>query len=61
MNLKEFRKMNNLKEKEMADAIGVSSSFYYKVESGQQNPSYSFLVKLKRAFPEIVIDEIFFR
>lgn len=53
--------MNNLKEKEMADAIGVSSSFYYKVESGQQNPSYSFLVKLKRAFPEIVIDEIFFR
>ena len=44
----------------MAEHIGVSASYYYKVESGSQNPSYEFLKKIKKAFPNISIDKVFF-
>ena len=44
----------------MADEIGVSASYYYKVESGFQNPSFEFLKKLKERFPEANIDQMFF-
>lgn len=58
--LKEVRKQYKFNQKEMAREIGVSASYYYKVESCQQNPSYVFLVKVKKAFPQISIDEVFF-
>lgn len=58
--LRQFRKSNGYKQKEMAMEIGVSFSYYCKVEKGYQNPSYDFLVKLKRRFPEVNIDEMFF-
>ena len=46
-SLIEFRKSLNLKQNEIAKEIGVSPSYYYKVESGYQNPSYEFLAKFK--------------
>lgn len=60
MFLKEFRKKNKLSQKEMAKEIDVSVSYYSKVESGYQNPSYEFMMKLKTRFPDVNIDEVFF-
>lgn len=51
-SLIEFRKSLNLKQNEIAN--------YYKVESGYQNPSYEFLAKFKRRFPDASIDVLFF-
>ena len=50
-SLIEFRKSLNLKQNEIAKEIGVSPSYYYKVESGYQN---------KRRFPDASIDVLFF-
>lgn len=59
--MKELRKSKKLNKKQMADEIGVSASYYYKVESGFQNPSFEFLKKLKERFPEANIDQMFFK
>lgn len=59
-NLFEFRKSVALTKKAMAEKIGVSASYYYKVESGYQNPSYEFLKKFKGKFPDANIDHVFF-
>lgn len=59
-SLIEFRKSLNLKQNEIAKEIGVSPSYYYKVESGYQNPSYEFLLKFKKKFPNVSVDKIFF-
>ena len=60
MDLKEFRKEKNLEQKQMAKEIGVSASYYCKVEQRIQNPSYMFLSKLKKRFPDVSIDALFF-
>lgn len=60
MTLKDFRKLKRLNQKDMAKKIGISASYYYKIENGYGNPSYDFLVKLKKKFPEVNIDKIFF-
>ncbi|MBE1557009.1 helix-turn-helix transcriptional regulator [Sporosarcina limicola] len=58
--LKELRAGNGLTQKEMADKIGVSLSMYEKVERGTIQASRNFIGKIKRAFPHISIDYIFF-
>ena len=58
--LREFRESLYLSQKNMAKKIGISPSYYYKVESGYQNPSYEFLAKFKRRFPDASIDVLFF-
>ncbi|MFR7561715.1 helix-turn-helix transcriptional regulator [Faecalibacillus intestinalis] len=58
--LREFRESLHMSQKNMAKRIGVSPSYYYKVESGYQNPSYEFLAKFKRSFPNASVDQIFF-
>ena len=58
--LREFRESLHLSQKNMAKRIGISPSYYYKVESGYQNPSYEFLAKFKRSFPNASVDQIFF-
>ncbi|WP_270820163.1 helix-turn-helix domain-containing protein [[Eubacterium] hominis] len=60
MNLKRFRVSLRLNQKQMAEKIGVSASYYYKVESGMRYPSFCFLQKLKIAFPKANVDELFF-
>ena len=54
MTLKEFRKKKGFNQKQMAKEIGVSASYYCKVDS------YEFMVKLKGRFPDVIIDEVFF-
>lgn len=58
--LREFRASLHMSQKNIAKRIGVSPSYYYKVESGYQNPSYEFLAKFKRSFPNASVDQIFF-
>lgn len=58
--LKKFRKGMNLTQTEMSKIIGVSFSYYSKIESSKRSPSYEFLKKVKKAYPKISIDEIFF-
>lgn len=60
MCLKSFRIIQGLNQKGMAERIGVSPSYYYKVEAGNCNPSFGFLAKLKNVFPSVCIDEMFF-
>ena len=59
--LKDFRLMLKLNQKQMAEKIGVSASYYYKLESGSLTPSYQFMRKLKDRFPKVCIDEMFFK
>ena len=57
--LSNFRKEINKTQKEMAEILGISISLYEKIESGNRNPSYSFLVKFKKVFPKENLDKIF--
>lgn len=48
-----FRESENFSPEEMAKEIKVSKSMYYKIEQGTRNPSYNFIVKIKKRFPYI--------
>lgn len=54
-----FRKEKELSISDMARKIGVSESYYEKIEYGNRTPSYNFLTKFKVAFPETNTDNIF--
>ena len=58
--LKEFRKSKKMEQIKFAQEIGVSFSYLSKVERGFQNPSFTFLCKLKNRYPEVKIDKMFF-
>lgn len=55
-----FRVMNNLTQKEMANKVGITLTLYSKIELGVRNPSYNFLVKFKQAFKDVDVDKLFF-
>ena len=55
-----FRNLNKLTQKQMAERLGITLTLYSKIELGLRNPSYNFLVKFKRAFKEADVDSIFF-
>lgn len=57
--LKSLRESLNLNKREMAKKIGISFSYYEKIESGERYASRNFLVKLKQKFPQFDIN-IFF-
>lgn len=56
---KKFRKSLGLTQKEFAKRIGISKVYYCKIEYGERNPSFNFITKFKKAFPEADIN-IFF-
>lgn len=58
--LRKFRISKGLKRKQMAERLGVTLSLYEKVEGGNAGVSAAFMRKLKNAFPEVNIDEMFF-
>lgn len=60
MNLVEFRVKNKLTQKEMAQVIGTSLTYYSKIELGLRNPSYNFIKQFKSAFNNANVDDIFF-
>lgn len=58
--LREFRKCHNLTQEAMAIKLGITVSMYEKVEGGRANASAAFMRRVKDAFPEANIDNIFF-
>lgn len=51
----DFRHKRNLTIIEMADSLGVSKSFYEKIEYGERSPSYNFQRKFKETYPDVKI------
>lgn len=58
--LKLFRKSLGLSQKSMAGTIGITLSMYEKVESGRAGVSAAFMRRLKKAFPDVDINFMFF-
>lgn len=56
----EFRKSLNFTQEEISNELGITLTYYSKIEQGRRNPSYNFLNKMKKTFPKISIDYIFF-
>lgn len=61
VELKRMRKDLKLTQKSMAKSMGVSLSMYEKVERGHKKASRNFMESLKKKYPEVIIDEVFFR
>ncbi|KOM89546.1 helix-turn-helix transcriptional regulator [Clostridium botulinum] len=61
IQLVNFRVKYGLTQQEMSKKIGTTLTFYSKVELGLRNPSYNFIVKFKKAFPKVDVDNIFFK
>ena len=59
-NLYALRKKHNLTTAEMAETIGISKSYYEKIEYGERNPSYNFIHKIKTTFPDVDTQYLFF-
>ena len=59
-NLIKFRHEQNKNIVQFARSIGVSRDVYYKIESGERTPSYKFLCKFVKAYPDANIIDIFF-
>lgn len=58
--LLQFRKNRGFTQEEFAKKIGITLTYYSKIELGLRNPSYNFLNKFKEVFPEASVDKIFF-
>ncbi len=58
--LTDFRISKNMSIQMMAKEIGVSKSYYEKIEYGDRQPSYNFITKFLIRFPDADTDEIFF-
>lgn len=57
-NLKMLRVENDFTQAEMAMRLGVTRTTYCKIENGKSNGSMTFWLGVKRAFPEIDIEEM---
>lgn len=58
--LKQLRLSKSMTQENLARRMDITLSYYSQVERGVLSPSSMFMWKLKRAFPEINIDEMFF-
>ena len=57
-NLKNLRKIKNISQNELADALSVSRQTINSIENGKFDPSLTLAIKLTRYF-NVSIDEIF--
>jgi len=58
--LRAFREKQGISQYNMARKLDISLSFYEKIESGHARPSRNFMERIKIAYPEIKIDDMFF-
>ena len=56
-NLQKLRKAKNLKQQELADALGISLRAYRYYESGEREPQVSLLVRMADFF-DLPLDEL---
>lgn len=57
--LKEIRKKEKLKQKEMAELLGISYSHYTKLETGYVKPSFNLLKRIKEIFDWVDMNDFF--
>ncbi|HLR43063.1 MAG TPA: helix-turn-helix transcriptional regulator [Pseudogracilibacillus sp.] len=58
-HLKNIRSKYGLTQKEISEVLGVSKSYYTKLEGEFKKPSYKFLCKVKQSFKEIDMNKFF--
>jgi len=54
-----FRAELGISAREMAERVGVSQSYYDKIEYGKKAPGRGFILKFKKAFPSFDISLFF--
>ncbi len=59
VNLKKLRMNNNLFQKELANLLGISTSYYSSIERGKRNPTLNLAKKTADLFGES-IENIFY-
>ena len=57
-NLKMLRVENDFTQEKMAIRLGVTRATYCKIENGKSKGTMTFWLAVKRAFPEIDIEEM---
>ena len=57
--LRKYRQSIGKTQEEMAEIWGITLSFYYKIESGEKNPSIQNLREFKKRFFNADVEEIF--
>ena len=57
-NLKDLRKLKNLSQNDLADALSVSRQTINSIENGKFDPSLTLAMKLTRYF-EVSLEDIF--
>lgn len=60
MKLKEFRLKKSMSQEQFAHAIGYTLSMVAKVESGRVKASRGFIEKVRKVYPDVNIEEVFF-
>lgn len=59
-NLIKLRKKKKLSVNKISQLLGISTSHYYKIESGVRNPNFILAGKIAKLF-NCTVDEIFFK
>ncbi|UUI41141.1 helix-turn-helix domain-containing protein [Oceanobacillus oncorhynchi] len=58
-NLKQLREQRGLKQKFIAEKLGISPNYYSQIENGHRYPQVEHLLKLRDIF-NVKLDDIFF-
>ena len=58
--LKDLRSEHGLTQEQMSIRLGVSLSYYKRIEQGAVKPSYRVLELIKDNFNQVNIDTVFF-
>lgn len=59
-NLKALREERGIKQKYIAEQLGISANYYSQIENGHRPPQVEHLLKL-RVLLNVSLDEIFFK
>lgn len=59
-NLKALREERGLKQKFVAEQLGITQNYYSQIENGHRHPQVEHLLKIRELF-NVSLDEIFFR
>lgn len=58
-NLKQLREERGIKQKFIAEQLGISANYYSQIENGHRPPQLEHLLILRNIF-DVTLDDIFF-
>lgn len=59
-NIKRLREDRGIKQKFIAEQLGISPNYYSQIENGHRQPQIDHLLKLRQIYG-VTLDEIFFK